>query len=333
MHNIVDFSRPPTEKERLKFAARLDRLSRPETAIHIEKMHSSMPGVLPLDSLILRSGFSYREKGLDTEASDRKAPPHSFRPTATRLITSRGAALRFALTTIAVVQSNRKPGAKAHLHELGLDIVGSSGRLGWTDLIATAATDTNLTGVFLMARDKRARSVRSAILALARAGIASIPGGPGDRDRFEKFALLNEVGSEIIGEAEEYRVPRKYESTFAVPTGFVSNGWLHLLEDSEIALLLMVACRKGGWDESGLLAIPAEVRLRNYGIHRDAYSSARKTLEWFGLLNVEEVGRHEDGRAENAELRVNRLALLRDGFGEPATSTMIGALSAQLARS
>jgi hypothetical protein len=332
MHDIVDFSRPPTGKERLKFAARLDRLGRPETATRMEKMQSSMPGALPADGLILRSGFSYREKGVDTEASDRKAPPHSLRPTATRLITSRGAALRFALTALAVVQSNRKPGAKAHLHDFGLDLVGSSGRLGWTDLIATTATDTNLTGVFLMARDKRARSVRSAILALAGAGIAFIPGGPGDRDRFEKFALLNEIGRETIGEAEEYCVPRKDEPTFTVPSGFVSNGWLHLLEDSEIALLFMVACRKGGWDENGLLAIPAEVRLRHYGIHRDAYSSARKSLEWFGLLKVEEVGRHEDGRAENAELRVNRLALLRDGFGEPATSTMIGALSSQIAR-
>lgn len=333
MSIAVDFSRPPTEKERLKLEARLGRLSRIENLARIEKMDSSMPGRLSPEGLILRSRFSFREKDLDTEASDRKAPPHSLRPTATRLITSRGAALRFALTVLAVVQSTRKPGAKAHLHELGINLVGSSGNRGWTDLIAGSATDTNRGGVFLMARDKRARSVRNAIIALEAVGIASIPGDRGDRDRFEKFVLLNEVGSETVGEAEEYSVPKKDESTFTMPAGLVSNGWLHLLEDSEIALLLMVACRKGGWDENGLLVIPADVRLRQYGIHRDAYSSARKTLEWFGLLKVEEIGRHGDGRAENAELRVHRLGLLQTGFDMPGASTMIEAISSQIARS
>jgi hypothetical protein len=80
------------------------------------------------------------------------------------------------------------------------------------------------------------------------------------------------------------------------PSGrFVMNGWLHVLEDSEITLLLMVACGRGtlvATSEAdispGEVAIPAEVRLRRYGIHRDPFSAARKTLEWFGLLDVRE---------------------------------------------
>lgn len=328
----VDFSRPPTDKERAKLRARLERLSRPESIGRIDNMYASMPGGLPPAGLVLRPGFSFREKDLDPDASDRRAPPRAMRPTATRLITSRGAALRFALTVLAVVQSVRTPGAKARLHDVLSDIVGSSNSLGWSDLVASDATDANRGGVFVRSRDKRARTVRSAIEAMEEAGIARFPDDPGDRDRFSNFVLLNERGRDDVGEAEEYRVPKKGESVFAMPHGFVSNGWIHVLEDTEIALLLMVACRRGGWDENGMLAVPADVRLTQYGIHRDAYSAARKTLEWLGLLTVEEVGRHEDGRAENVELRVHRFALAKDGFERLATSTAIEVLTSQVSR-
>lgn len=328
----VDFTRPPTAKERSKLEGRLRRLDRPEHIARIDRVYKSMPGELPSAGLAVRSGFSYREEGIDADASDRRAPPHELRPPATRLITSRGAALRFAVTLFALVQTKRKPGAKARLKELGIEVGGNSKKLGWADLLVADAADSNRGGVYLTARDKRARSVRNALTALADAGLASIPGEPGARNRFEDFVLLNERGIEAVGETEEYRVPKRNEATFTIPAGFVANGWLHVLEDTEIALLLMVACRKGGWPENGLLVVPADVRLRHYGIHRDAYSSARKTLEWCGLLRVEEMGRHGDGRAENAELRVHRLGLVQAGFDEPAAQTMINALRYQIAR-
>lgn len=328
----VEFTRPPTSKERPKLEGRLHRIDRPEHIARIDRVYKSMPGELPSSGLAVRSGFSFREGGIDADASDRRAPSHELRPPATRLITSRGAALRFALTLLAVVQTARKPGAKARLNELGLEVGGNSKKLGWTDLLVADATDSNRGGVFLTARDKRARSVRNALTALAAAGLVSIPGEPGVHNRFENFVLLNERGIEAVGEAEEYRVPKRTEARFTMPAGFVTNGWLHVLEDSEIALLLMVACGKGGWPEDELLVVPADVRLRHYGIHRDAYSSARKTLEWCGLLRVEEVMRHGDGRAENSELRVHRLGLVPTGFEEPAAQTVIDALRYQIAR-
>jgi hypothetical protein len=101
-------------------------------------------------------------------------------------------------------------------------------------------------------------------------------------------------------------VPAKREDYFTLPAGFVMNGWLQVLEDSEITLLLMVPCGRGtlvATSEAdmapGEVAIPAEVRLRRYGIHRDPFSAARKTVEWFGLLDVREVARHFDGRRED----------------------------------
>jgi hypothetical protein len=78
--------------------------------------------------------------------------------------------------------------------------------------------------------------------------------------------------------------------------------------------------------------MPADVRLLNYGIHRDAYSTARKTLEACGLLEVEEISRHEDGRAEDGDLRVHRLGLVRGGFDAPAAETMLQVLKYQVQR-
>lgn len=330
----LDFTRPPTAKERLKLGARLHRLNQPGQAARIDRLYQSMPGTSLPQEFIVRSGFSYREHDIDPDASDRKAPPRALRPPATRLMSPRGGALRFALTLLALAQKNRKPGVKARLKELQISTVGDSQTLGWANFLAADATDSSGGKVFLSARDKRARSVRSALHALDAAGLVLLPPGePGSRNRFERFVLLNECGIEAVGEAEEYRVPTQKEMAFTMPNGFITNGWIHVLEDSEIALLLMVACHRGGWLEDELVVVPPDVRLKNYGIHRDAYSSARKMLEWCGLLEVEEMGRHEDGRAENAELRTHRLRLRLIGFEETATSRLLQELTHQLARS
>jgi hypothetical protein len=227
----------------------------------------------------------------------------------------------------------RKAGAKAHLQDLRLPIAGASSTLGLADLISAGPDDTKQHGMLVTAREKRARSVRSSLDSMAKAGLVLLPGQSGDRDRYENFLLLNEVGRDAVGEVEEYSVPRQRDSIFVVPSGLITNGWLHVLEDSEIALLLMVACRQGGWLEEGLVVMPTEIRLRHYGIHRDPFSSARKTLEWFGLLDVKEIGRHDDGRAVDEIYRVTRLGIIDAGFDEPGPQRAIQAIREQLKRS
>jgi hypothetical protein len=55
-------------------------------------------------------------------------------------------------------------------------------------------------------------------------------------------------------------VPQAGESCFDVPISFISNGWVHVLEDSEISLLLMVAWGLGRLQlEDGAVAIPHSV--------------------------------------------------------------------------
>jgi len=79
------------------------------------------------------------------------------------------------------------------------------------------------------------------------------------------------------------------------------------------------------------LDVAGDVGLLQYGIGRESYSNAQATLEGLGLIEVLEVGRHEEGHVigygtEDGEAHVHRLRLLRDGFGQPAHATLIDVL-------
>ncbi|MCK5929165.1 MAG: hypothetical protein KAG80_13305 [Nocardioides sp.] len=335
---VIDWTRKPTMKEREQLQRRLLRLQVEGLSAHLDAIDTKLgaygraAGKLRSAGLRLRLPFAHLTEPIAGDSSDRKAPPRELRPPATRISSSIGSALRLELTVLALVQMHRKPGAKARLADLEIPLAGDSQRTGWADLVAALPTDSNVGGIYHNARDKRARTVRKALERLEAAGLVDVPGKPGERNRFEGFVPLHEAGAEALGEREEYAVPEISAPVFAMPPGFVLNGWLHVLEDSEIAVLLMAACGVGSWVEDGLRAFPGVVRLRHYGIHRDPYSAARKTLEWFGLLEVEEVGRHEDGRAEGDERYLHRIGLRMAGFDQPALPAIQDALQRQLDR-
>ena len=336
---VIDFSRPPTSKERAALEGRLRRVEADGFQEHLDTLTTKLTayeragGQLRKAGLRVRPQFSWLSAPIEGESSDRKAPPRPLRPPATRISSGQSSALRVELLAIALVQLHRKPGAKAHLYELELPIAGHSSETGWADLVAAQPVDSNNRGLLITSRDKRARTVRSALTTLEEAGLVTVPGQPKQSNRFEQFVLLHEAGTDDIGERMEYTVPTKDESHFLMPPGFILNNWLHVLEDSEITVLLMAACRRGAWYEDGMWAFPGDVRLRHYGVHRDPYSRARKTLEWLGLLEVREVGRHEDGRAEDDERLLHRIRLDTAAFEQPALPTMRKMIRDQLARS
>ena len=326
--------RPPTARQRKQLQRRRNGLSEQGLEKHLNNVSTLLSelaapdGAQPPADLRLRTGFSYRGS-VPIDASDRKAPPREQRPPATRVSSSQGSTLGFLLTLLALVQWRRRLGAKANLGEFGLDVAGSSGRPGWADLVGRTAADAHTGNYMSSSRDKRARMVRSCLRTLKKAGLVDIASFSG-RAQYGNFTLLNETGREAVGELEEYKVPGRGDMCFSLPFDFVRNGWVHVLADSEIAVLLMVACAQGSWVDDGLVAIPAGVRLGNYGIHRDPFSSALKTLQWFGLLEVREVGRHTDGRAEEDERMLHRLGLKPAGFASPAVAVMREALGTQL---
>ncbi|MCO7273341.1 hypothetical protein [Cellulosimicrobium cellulans] len=176
--------------------------------------------------------------------------------------------------------------------------------------------------------DKRVKQVRSALRRMEQEGLAIV----GDHlDLLQEDALSAQAG------APSYKPPRLPEPTFDLPGDFINKGWVHVLEDTEILLLLMVACGAGRLaDVSPEIAIPSRTRLLNYGITRDSYSTAHHALSDFGLLQVDDVGRYDDGRVidygtEDGQLQVHRLTLRPDGFARDAYPVVRDALQVRLA--
>lgn len=331
--------RKPADTERPQLERRLARLREKELATHLEGLsqhlvtHETTHGKFRAQGLRLRRRFAALDHPIPGDYSDRKAPPREQRPPAARIATSRGSALRLELTALALAQLHRRPGAKAHLSDLGIPISGHAGEVGWADLIGSLPPPSHAASGYVGSRHKRARTVRSALDSLEQAGLVSIPGGPNVKDRYENFALLKEVGAQTVSDREEYVVPTLTEPrVFTLPADFVLKGWLHVLEDSEINALLMMACTAGASYDGGQMVFPGEVRLLRYGLHRAPFSTARKTLEWFGLIEVEEIERHDDGRAEDNRQMLHRVKLVPQGFSVPALETTVNVIQSQLER-
>ncbi|MFJ4030145.1 hypothetical protein ACIPWF_22750 [Paenarthrobacter sp. NPDC089989] len=337
----LDRSRGLSAKETRTFEARRARLygqfgQSATNATDALVDHFGAPGLLLTEGLRVRTPFSYLEKPISEEdVSDRTAPKRAFRPPATMILSSKGAALRMYLTALAYAQLRNRPGRRA---VLDIPLTTFSREWGWSDLVATSAVQTGIGKSSSAIRDKKARTLATALDTLEEAKLVHLPGTPGKRGRYEGFSLLDESGWQRGGDPLPYVVPQKNEDYFTLPVGFITQGWLHVLEDSEVVLLLAIACRRGtlaaiGEDPDilpGEVAIPADVRLRRYGIHRDPFSAARKTLEWFGLLKVREIDRHGDGRAQDSATKLHRISLLPEGFESPALQSVRETIDHQL---
>jgi DNA-binding transcriptional ArsR family regulator len=280
--------------------------------------------------LKVRTGFVYRPNDpAAVDYSDRKAPPAAERPPATRLVSPRGSALRLELIALAVAQ-RRKAGSE-FINDLPLapGYADDDGSPAWVELITTPAQYASAGRFRATPLTKRRRSLTDALDALKEAGLVDYPRAGDARGRREGFLLMDERVMSPTG-GLTYRVPTSKEPTVTVPQGFLHEGWLHVLEDSEIALLLMVRCGLGKLpDSEGWVAIPAGERLLNYGLSRDAFSAAHPILREMGLLEVQSVGRHSDGRVIDFRSEgpsLHRLKLVPEGFEEPAYDVALESL-------
>lgn len=332
---LFDYQRAPSKKEAEAFQARVARLQGQfgYDVRRIEKvLRENYPPGRALDThgYRVREGFSYLTKTPHGGYSDRRVLPRKHRPPATRILSSRGATLRFYLTALAVAQMSGSTGAKLPV----LPITGSVNDPGWTQLVATGAENTGDARNYITASDKRARSIKTSLGTLNDAGLVELRPTKAGGKTFENFVLLNESGKSLLDDSVEYKIPRPAEVTINLPSEFVRQGWLHVLEDSELAVLLMLACGRGSLqEENQVIAIPSEERVIHYGIGRDPYSRARKTLELFGLVSVNELGRHFDGKAEGDEPpQLHRFRILSEGFSEPALEVVQAKLRHQLKR-
>jgi hypothetical protein len=332
---FIDFSRPPTERERSVFERRHRRLNL--LAGSVEKAQNALLRVSDKSKLgshlWLRPQFIYRNEPAPPGSSDRALPAPEFRPPATRIMSPRGAALRFYIIAVAEAQTRYGPGTRpANTRELRPRTVDD---VGWVDLLASPARASGKGQTRMGVQDKKLRQLQSALQRLAEVGLVELPQHDQPSGKYEGFRLHQEGGSRAVGDPLPYTVPKKNEVVVDLPQGLITNGWIHILEDTEIALLLMVACRHGSLPNEEDVAIPADVRLLHYGIGRDAYD-AHVMLSRLDLLEVKAPGRHLDGKVQDyrdGEVpALHRLKLLSDGFEQDAVETLRKQLEYQLSR-
>lgn len=305
----------PNAKETAAAGRRLKRLKGPfgtsvRTALALTDQALNEAGKTPM-GLDLRTGFAYQTSTGSGSSSDRRVPAREDRPPAARVSSSKGAALRLYLAAIADWQIRARAGTAFRNTYPIFDKEEPS----WTRFVASTADWTRSAGgTHLTPEDKRRRTLDGALQTLKDAGLVHFPNGAQAKGKYEKFVILDDEGSGV-----EYSNPRLSDETFMLPIGFVTNGWLHVLEDSEILLLLMVACGRGREPfGEGVVAMSGETRLLSYGIARDPFTTAHRALEQFGLLHVEPVDRWPDGRAMGRSQSLHRLSMVAAGFEENA---------------
>lgn len=322
MRSSADPQPPAAELARLD--RRLDRLARIEG--QAEKARESFERVRKPRNLRIRIEFAMRSDPAEPngELADRLLPPRNERPPATRLVSPRGIALKLYLTALFVAQS-RPPGA---VPGNKLPLADTDAPVSWIDLIAT--TSERHSGlVYSGQREKKLRQVHDALRRLSSPEVQLVrlpnfhrtPTG-----KYEGFLLMHEGGAPIGGgDNQLYTTPTAESKTMYLPGGLFLNGWIHVLEDSELAFVLMLACLRSRFDKAPVFAT-GEARLLQFGLGRDTYESHR-VLSHLGIVRVQ-AGAHgrrlgKAGRYLKSDPpKLHRFELLNDGFEEPAIPAM-----------
>ncbi|MEU0520359.1 hypothetical protein [Streptosporangium sp. NPDC006007] len=316
------------EKEQERLARRHDRLGVMEQ--YIDGAVTKLQALGRPRKVRVRSRFVHQPQPAPGEVSDRRLPPPRDRPPSTRVLSPRGIALRFYLIALCAAQMRTKVGRRPRND---LPLIAGGNETGWIDLIAVPV-EAQHSGRFSASRSsKKQRQVISALRSLSDPSVqlVHLPNASKRSGKYEGFQLCDEGGSRSDGEVPDYVVPTMTDRYFDLPVGLFTNGWIHLLEDTELAFLMMIAHASLHIDPGGWVKIESGLRLLHYGLGRDAYE-AHKTLQAFGLLGVHiDEDRHDDGKVINygqgGQPRLHAFRLLPDGFDEPAAATIKEAIT------
>ncbi|WP_143202954.1 hypothetical protein [Streptomyces sp. CB02261] len=213
----------------------------------------------------------------------------------TKLILPRGIALRFYL--LAVFEAQCRLGAGAPWKNVRpLKGVGS-----WSDLIAIdgaydTATNTYMPAAFRSRKleDLRLGQVKGALRTLEGLGeedaLVTVPRGARGQRLYESFSLMKESGRGGNQTPDLYTVPtRQWQAakTITIPAAFFLQGWIQVLNPSEIATWLILrmlskwAPRKHR--TSGVF-LTAQPRTQTFGLRDDAWEDGCQRLLDFGLI-------------------------------------------------
>lgn len=289
----------------------------------------------PPREIRVRSGFVYRADVPPREPSDRRAPNLADRPPATRIMSPTGSALRLYLLALYEAHLHASPGRRPGNRYPLIDHSGE-GR-GWVDLLAPRSSLTTgaRTNVAMSRAEKKKRRIVSALKSLSHDEIqlVHLPNHGKAVDTYEQFRLMNERGPRGDADPVLYAVPNATEEHFTLPTSLFLNGWIHVLEDTELAFLMMLIHRKRTTQDYPV-AVPSDIRFNHYGIGRDAYE-AHRMLARFGLIQVEaDPDRRSDGTIVDYEEQewhlLHRFRIFTAGLDQPAVPTAIRGIQEEL---
>ncbi|MFJ2663802.1 hypothetical protein ACIO14_05585 [Nocardia fluminea] len=328
---VIDFSRPPNDRERGALTRRLARLkaaaeSITEASAQMQRLASSGP----LDDVRIRHGFIRLEVPTGPDTSSRNAPKPEHRPPSTRLMSPNGIALRFYLIALLEAQSRTKPGARP-LNPTPLR--GSSTVTGWTNYIATAAKPSGAGRHRMGVIDKKLRQLQTTLnrLASTQEQLVDLPHSAKKQGQHEGFLLMREDARTGITN-DLYTVPD--EGFFTVPVSLFTNGWIYVLEDSELALLLLIARMRYQHGEASQ-RLAAGTRQNLYGLGRDAFE-AHHMLHNLGIAHVTpDEARSLTGKVKDYETRgalPHELLFLPKGLEKPALPEVVEQIEYQLDR-
>ncbi|MCZ4101104.1 hypothetical protein O3W51_33430 [Streptomyces sp. H39-C1] len=186
-----------------------------------------------------------------------------------------------------------------------------TGRGSWSDFVAIdGAYDTqSKTYMHETAQDRnglhlRLRQIQAALRTLEELGADKDQLGPGESERalvqvpraknggrrlYEQFSLMKETGRGNHQTPDTYTVPANHlsDATFTVPADFFLNGWIQVLNPSEIATWLILQARsqwaRDTHAEAGVY-LYGKARLEEFGLRRDAWEDGCQRLREFGLI-------------------------------------------------
>jgi hypothetical protein len=326
-------SRPPKGRERVALENRRELLRTMEASVaEATARLRVLVEEADLDALRLRHGFVRLEIPTAKDASDRRAPAAEHRPSATRLMSPHGIALPFNLIALLEAQTRTKPGKKPSGNPMPLR--GGGSQPAWSDYLATDAVDSGTGRGRQTVMDKKVLQLHRTLKRLRAEKLVDLPNVTAKRGTYEGF-LLNREDGRRLQTPDHYRVPEGEDEFFAVPLSMFTNGWIYVLEDSELALLLITARNRHlhGAEEQPLRG---GVRVMNYGLGPDSFEAAYRVLEYLGLIEVSsDYRRHQSGRVHNyakTGADPHQLLFLPEGLERPAAATFLVEIEDQLAQ-
>lgn len=330
-------SRPPTPRERDVLTLRLARLNamKQSAADATAKLQELVEHrVSPPNDLRIRHEFIRLPSApLSADTTSRRGTERYERPPSTRVLSPRGLALSLSLTTMLDAQMRLLPGQVVARNER--TIRADTHHDGWTNYVATDAQMADKGKVFKTVRAKKVRHIQSGLIRLANEKLIHLPyDDRGQRD-YDGFTLLRD-DARATGDNDEYKVPDAEDEYFTVPLTLFTNGWIHVLEDSELVLLLITArfrCKNGDTPQP----MSSGPRKLNYGLTKDSYESAHRVLDYLKIITViADWSRTSDGRVNGLRDRgaqPHHLGFNPEMLDQPAYPTIVDTITKQIAKS